>query len=379
MANMLNKLNIITTAAFPWRTGTAILALYRAYYLSQKGLDVRLYIPWVPPPEQKKLFGKDITFESYKAQEECIRFYLPHSGGSSLQLEFYPGIYIEALGSILPRCALSRRIRQCDWLILEEPEHLNWLHPWNRFRKKATRITGIMLTNYTFYIKEALPYLPMIPNLVNRYNRWLIRRHCDDAILLGNTFPYLTEAQMIHSSGIHPSFFETSSQMPYSKNAYFIGKLIWEKGFRELIDLLSISEIKDLDVFGVGKDQKAINAYAGARGVRLHFKGLSSDPPHDLKNYKIFINTSRSDTICSTTAEALGQGKFVIIPTIPGNDAFYRFKNCLTYSSSQEFLGRLRYAMENQPVNDSQLKSLSWEAAVDRLLQYYENTKNQLM
>ncbi len=373
---MLKTINIIATAAFPWRTGTAILALFRAFYLAEKGLDVILYIPWLIPAEQALLFEKNLSFTSPEQQEAYIRAYLPQSETSLLQIEFYPATYNASFGSILPTCQLSKIIRYCDWLILEEPEHLNWKHPWNQFKKQASRVTGIVLTNYPYYCQQAFPRIPFFSWLLKYYNQWLITHHCDDVILLGSALAYLPHAQQINSSGIHPSFFTTRPIKPHSKTIYFIGKLIWEKGFCELIDYLSHTETQAIDVYGTGKDQKAIADYAQEYNLSLNFKGTSVDPAHDLKDYKIFINTSRSETVCTTTAEALGQGKFVIIPEIPGNDAFYPFKNCLTYSSPKEFEEQLKFALKNIPEIDEQIQSLTWDAAIDRLLQYYQYGDN---
>lgn len=368
---MLKTVNIVATAAFPWRTGTAILALYRAFYLAQRGLDVKLYVPWLASADQEKLFGEHTCFNSFTAQEECIRAYLP-ADSPSLDIEFYPAKYKEDWGVIHPTCQISQRLRCCDWLILEEPEHLNWKHPWSRYEEQASRVTGIVLTNYWYFWNQGLPGMPFIPWLLERYNRWLIRRHCDDIILLGRAFPRLPRSQHLNVTGIHPSFFTTSAVGANLQGLYFMGKLLWGKGFRELVDLLSMSEIRKMDVYGIGKDREAIDSYAREKGITFHFKGISTDPASDLKQHKIFVNVSRSETICSTTAEALVQGKFVIIPAVPGNDAFYQFKNCLVYSSPQEFTQHLQFALEHTPEKDLQVKNLSWEAATDRLLTYYE-------
>lgn len=375
---MLKTINILTTAALPWRTGTAILPLLRSHYLAQKGLDVRLYIPWIPPKEQRLLFGEDTTFASFDEQEACIRDYLPGPRVRSWQIEFYPATYKAPLGSIFPTCPLAKRLRECDWLLLEEPEHLNWLHPWNRYRQRAKRVTGIVMTNYFYYCAQAFPKLPILPWLLERYNRWLMQHHCDDIAILGNVIRPMPKVQTLNTSGIHPTFFQTLPIVSNSQKIYFMGKLIWEKGFRELIDLLATTQTREIDIFGIGKDQPAIETYAQRQGIHFHYQGNSTQPAKDLQDYKLFINTSRSEVTCTTTAEALGQGKFVLIPDVPGNDLFYSFKNCLVYTSPQEFRQQLEFALSHAPVNDPQIQSLSWEAAVDRLLAYYEQTPSSI-
>jgi len=374
---MLQTINIVTTAAYPWRTGLSILPLLRAYYLAQRGLDVTLYVPWIAPEDQLELFGTGTCFTSPETQEAHIRAYLPGPDQPSLKIEFYPGVYVKLFGSIIPTCRLSKRIRACDWLLLEEPEHLNWFQPMNRFRKCAPRVTGNVLTNYFYYWSGGLPGLPILPWLMERYSRLLIRHHCDDVLILSNQMGYLKGSVLMYSSGIHPSFFQTPPPDPASQKAYFIGKLLWGKGFREMVNLLSGSPVRKVDVFGGGDDRDAIAAYAESKGIRFRFKGITTDPAGDLKDYKIFLNMSRSENSCTTTAEALGMGKFVIVPKIPSNDRYYKYRNCLSYTSPREFRQWLDHALAHAPKKDVAIYDLSWDTAVDRLLQYYYDTENK--
>jgi len=89
-----------------------------------------------------------------------------------------------------------------------------------------------------------------------------------------------------------------------------------------------------------------------------------------LSEYKVFVNPSESEVLCTTTAEALAMGKFIIIPVHPSNTFFMQFDNCLSYSNKLEFVANLHWALHNEPspLKSEQRRLLTWEAATERLV-----------
>ncbi|XP_049390517.1 digalactosyldiacylglycerol synthase 1, chloroplastic-like [Solanum stenotomum] len=385
---------IVTTASLPWMTGTAVNPLFRAAYLAKsERQNVTLLVPWLCKSDQELVYPNNLTFSSPEEQELYIRNWLEERVGfkTDFKISFYPGKFSKERRSILPAGDTTQFIpsRDADIAILEEPEHLNWYHHGKRWTDKFNHVVGIVHTNYLEYIKrEKNGALQAF--LVKHVNNWVTRAHCDKVLRLSAATQDLPRSVVCNVHGVNPKFLKIgekmaaerqSGQQVFSKGAYFLGKMVWAKGYRELIDLLAKHKSDlvgfNMDVFGNGEDAHEVQTTARTLNLNVNFMKGRDHADDSLHSYKIFINPSISDVLCTATAEALAMGKFVVCADHPSNEFFQAFPNCLTYKTSEDFVEKVKEAMtgEPQPLTPEEQYKLSWEAATQRFIEYSDLDK----
>jgi len=208
-------------------------------------------------------------------------------------------------------------------------------------------------------------------------NQWMCRAYCHKVIKLSGALqrfaPGKEEIENVH--GVRREFLEVGDRAKGSEmeGAYFIGKMLWPKGMDRLIPMMVYARERDgrtfkMDVYGSGPDEDEIKRKAMARTLGITFHGAVDHA--QLSQYKVFINPSVSEVLCTTVAEALAMGKFVIIAAHPSNEFFMRFTNCLTFRNKEEFATQVLWALAHvpAPLSADERDSLTWEAATRRLL-----------
>lgn len=93
--------------------------------------------------------------------------------------------------------------------------------------------------------------------------------------------------------GVNPKFLEVgklklrqlqNGEKAFTKGAYYIGKMVWSKGYRELLDLLSKYQSKlvglEVDLYGSGEDSDEVSESAKrlSLSVNVHPGRDHADP-----------------------------------------------------------------------------------------------------
>lgn len=90
-----------------------------------------------------------------------------------------------------------------------------------------------------------------------------------------------------------------------------------------------------VSAYGSGPDSDAIQERAESMGLAVEFHPATDHA--ELFMYKTFVNPSESEVLCTTVAEALAMGKFVVIAEHASNEFFYQFPNTLKFKTHEEF------------------------------------------
>ena len=231
-------------------------------------------------------------------------------------------------------------------------------------------------------------------------NALVCRGHLDVAIKLSATLPDVPGTCVVcNVHGVRPDFLavgsaaaalpEAQREASFDKGAYFLGKAIWTKGYRALFDELSDAMAREgggggaagagagaaemmptVHTYGSGRDAQEIRDAVSAGGLPVVVHAGTDHAGEALHGYRVFVNPSTSEVLCTATAEALAMGKRVLIPRHPSNAFFEQFGNAVLYEERAQLVPLLRDALATPPapLTPKELYLLSWEAGTERLL-----------
>lgn len=398
---------IITTAALPWLTGTAVNPLLRALSLAKSGRPVVLVLPWLSEADQRVVFPKGKTFDDKQAQEETIRAWCRDRAKTDpaplpLQFRWYQAKYVANVRSIFPTGDCSNELGEGDprdVLILEEPEHLCWYHHGQRWPGLFRHVIGIVHTNYQDYlvqhhgVKTGDPVwdaqAALVPDEIKEASVFaastmVCSAYCDVNIKLSDTIMPLPNEVTCNVHGVRQEFLFLGDRCSMESGpalAYYLGKALFEKGWGEMLELLRASgnrcEGLHIDGFGSGPDYEEIIERSASLGegfatMTMH-PGLdhASEPIH---KYAVLINASTSDVLCTVTVEALAMGKRCVLAQHPSNRFFEdNFPNrCFFFDvgDADGFATAVHAALAcgpPEPLPADQRHALTWDAANERL------------
>lgn len=391
---------IITTAALPWRTGTAVNPLLRALYLAKSGRPVVFVVPWIDEEDQKNLFPAGQVFREPSEQEEEIRVWCRDRAKidpAKLPLTFrwYQARYHKNVRSIFPKGDCSKELGPDDprdVLILEEPEHLCWYHHGECWPSLFNHVIGIVHTNYQDYLIQTT--INWSANLLPEQfkeasifaaSTLVCSAYCDVNIKLSDTIMPLPNEVTCNVHGVRAEFLSIGDSLrpppPGTAPAYYLGKAIYEKGWGELLAFLEEAggELKDLRIDGYGSGPDYDNIVRRAEALKETGATFTMHPGLDhaeevIHGHGVLVNPSTSDVLCTVTVEALAMGKHCVLARHPSNRFFEEHfpSRCHFFQvgDGQGFVQALKEAVAAgppAPLPKDEREVLTWEAASERL------------
>jgi digalactosyldiacylglycerol synthase len=361
---------VATTAALPWMTGPAFISLWQACGLASLGYRVTYLLPWLAEKSQKRLWG-NLRFKDFEAQVEWLTQEARDLTGLKLpDCQPYRAVYSRGMGSIVPLEDVFRAAPPTRCLVANEPEHLSW-YPLSggRSAARAERTIGLSMTDYDTYIRMlGVPMGSALAALVSRLHGDAIRRRIDLPLSLSPalTLPGVTMA-VERVTGVMPAYARAPAVKEADQGIYFLGALIWEKGLADLVKIARMAGLA-MDVIGSGPAEEGVKELARDQGADLRFKGASRRFWTDIPPYRVMVNPSRSEVLCTATADALVAGRHVVLPNCTGNMPFKAYPNVHFYEDLDGAVTAVQKALVVLPeAPEAVRKDFDWMSACRRL------------
>jgi hypothetical protein len=265
----------------------------------------------------------------------------------------------------------------------EDVEVLGWAH-------KFQHVVGILHTNYADYIRQYGMASMVTAPALNALSSLVVKAYCHKVIRLSETLPPLdiTKEVTCNVHGVRHEFLELPKSVTYENKierdevavadesksdgalkitddptkeladvdkieiapVYFIGKLIWAKGFERVLELqerykVITNEYFPIDIYGGGKDEKEIQiAFFGRNGKdrgsssSLHESATSNhgEMVTDEKAAAVFgAGVSLRDQICGdqSTSGAVDDD-YVLVDNTSSGDGHIKSLDVIEVSSA---------------------------------------------
>ncbi|GHG79570.1 hypothetical protein [Pseudodonghicola xiamenensis] len=363
---------VLTSAALPWMTGPSFISLWHACGLAALGYRVAYLLPWLDAASQNRLWGER-RFADFGEQVDWLRAEAAALGCPELpECRPYRSTYAARLKSIVPMEDVFGAAPPAQSLIASEPEHLCW-YPFTRRRGhiRADRTLGLSMTDYETYIRSSdLPIPGRVAQLVSFLHGRAVRLRIDLPLSLSPalTLPGLT-MPVERITGVSRGYAHVPPVGPETDAVYFLGAFLWEKGLEDLARIARRAALP-MDVIGAGRDEAAFRDLLRREPAPLTLKGPNRRFWEDIGGYRVMLNPSKSEVLCTATADALVAGRHVVLPECPGNLPFHAYPNAHFYDDLDGAVAALRHAVAQVPEPpEAARRDFDWMQACRRLAQ----------
>lgn len=213
--------------------------------------------------------------------------------------------------------------------------------------------------------------------------------YCDVNIKLSDTIMPLPNEVTCNVHGVRSDFLAIGDrshvQREGAARAYYLGKALYPKGWRELLDLIvaagsDLAGIK-VDGYGSGPDGESITLEAASlpeNGALLKMNPGIDHADETIHGYGVLVNPSTTDVLCTVSVEALAMGKHLVLARHVSNRFFEQFKDRCHFfeiGDADSFVRAFQAALaagDPTPLPPEQRRILTWDAAIDRLFESAE-------
>ncbi|CAA0842610.1 Digalactosyldiacylglycerol synthase 2-chloroplastic [Striga hermonthica] len=130
----------------------------------------------------------------------------------------------------------------------------------------------------------------------------------DEVIRLSAATQELPRSVICNVHGVNPRFLDIglkkreqqqNGDRAFTEGAYYIGKMVWSKGYKELLKLLRDNQKEltglEVDLYGTGEDSDQVEAAAKKLEIMVNVHPGRDHADPLFHEYKVFLNPSTTD------------------------------------------------------------------------------------